>query len=125
MLRISTICAASGLLVVLAFSANTASAGSTVTVHTALPNVKVQTSQTIGSQTSGSGSGKATLKEFQINKTVDKSSAVLYDKKGSSGGDRPTESTSLNFTKQQIQYTNQTSGGLKTDRASPVLFDKQ
>jgi hypothetical protein len=120
MTRISTLCVLSTTLAALALSANAASAGN-VTPHfsTPTPTPKpLATGQhfpktTIGSATGGGGSGKITTTGNQ---------SIQWS--GSSGGDRPTESTSLNFTKQQVQYTNQTSGGLKTDRASPVLFDK-
>jgi type VI protein secretion system component Hcp len=121
MSRISIICVLSGTLAVLAFSANVASAGS-VTVHTTVPNVKVQAPTNpkptpylkyelkdvyvTGHSLSGSNdnaqtdNGKVTLSPGQVNKQTDKSSAVLYDKKNNknNGGDeKPKESISINY----------------------------
>jgi len=61
MTRVSTFCALSGMLAVLALSANAASAGN-VTVHTTVPDIKIQqAAKTVGSgniNNGGGGSGK-------------------------------------------------------------------
>jgi len=75
MTRFSTFCVLSGTLAVLAFSANVASAGN-LTVHTTAPNIKVQAPKT-GGNVKGSHS---------------------------SGGDRPTESVTLSYTKMNSAY---------------------
>jgi type VI protein secretion system component Hcp len=120
MKHISMICST---LVVLAFSANAATAGS-VTVHTPTPNVKVQTPQPhIGSQSTGAGAGKVTFNPFSITRKVDKSSpnlyqqtstgkhisndagnATPYDDKNKGGDVKPTESISINYDKIEWKY---------------------
>jgi Type VI secretion system effector, Hcp len=74
MTRISKIYVVSSMLAALAFSANTASAG-TVTVHTPtppIPKVNVQPA------TGGAGAGKIKFNEFTIKKTNDTASPNLF-----------------------------------------------
>jgi type VI protein secretion system component Hcp len=113
MSRISIICVLSGTLAVLAFSANVASAGS-VTVHTTVPNVKVQAP----TNPKPTPYLKYELKDVYVtghslsgsndNAQTDNAKVTVkpYDKNNG-----PKENTSFEYGKMQYQYQQQDSSG--------------
>jgi type VI protein secretion system component Hcp len=93
------ICAVSGILMVLAFSANVASAGS-VTIHTTTPTVTVHPAVTPLVTGKHIPTGKITTRKAGGDQ-------VLYDDKTKGGDDKPTESTSFTYGKIEWQYQQQ------------------